>query len=221
MAEETTNPQPSLPSGAQCAPLVPAPSNLPDAYQVPLFNERHLPAGRELLSLDDDERRGKFTGEIVAKNRERYASIVRCLAEGIGIRATARAFGCSTHTVQAIRDREGLAIATEKKELSTTLGHFARMASERLVDELDRIPIAQLPVAMGIAIDKKAALDGEASAIVEHRSRREPDPEDIRAYLEGLRSGASKSAEVGSPVVSAGPEPAQLPAPQPEPEQSK
>lgn len=220
MADESTPQQPALPIGVDQQPA-PPPSNLPDTYQMPLFVERHLPAGRELLSLDDDERRGKFTGEIVARNRERYAAIVRCLAEGIGIRATARAYGCSTHTVQAIRDRERLAIASEKKELSATLGHFARMAGERLVEELDRIPIGQLPVAMGIAVDKKAALDGEASAIVEHRSRREPDPEDIRAYLETLRSAVPKSAELVSQVVSDDAPPAQLPAPEAPPEETK
>jgi hypothetical protein len=196
-------------------------SNIPNALQVDLFDESMLPAGRELLSLEEDAKRGRFTGEIVARNRERYARIVRCLAEGIGIRATARAFGCSTSTVQAIRDREGLAIGTEKKELSTKLGHFARMAGERLIEELDNIPIGQLPVAMGIALDKKAQLDGEASAIVEHRTRREPDPEDIRAYLAGLRSATPKPEELGSTVGSGDGEPAQLPAPQDEGSQSK
>jgi hypothetical protein len=124
-------------------------------------------------------------------------------------------------TIQAIRDREGLAIGTEKKELSTKLGHFARMAGERLIEELDNIPIGQLPVAMGIALDKKAQLDGEASAIVEHRTRREPDPEDIRAYLAGLRSATPKPEELGSTVGSGDGEPAQLPAPQDEGSQSK
>ena len=196
-------------------------SNLPAATQVELWDESKLPAGRELLSLDQDERSGRFTGEIVARNRERYAAIVRCLAEGVGIRATARAFGASTGTIQAIRDREGLAIGTEKKELSTKLGHFARMASERLIEELDEIPIGQLPVAMGIALDKKAALDGEASAIVEHRSTREPDPEDIRRYLEGLRSARPDPAQLASTLVSGDEPPAQEPAPEAPKEETK
>jgi hypothetical protein len=45
-------------------------SNIPNALQVDLFDESMLPAGRELLSLDQDEKRGRSTGERLARNRE-------------------------------------------------------------------------------------------------------------------------------------------------------
>lgn len=167
-------------------------SNLPSVVQEELFDPSALPAGHELLSVDEREKNGKSTGERIAKDRKKYMAIVRCLAEGIGIRQTARAFGVSSMTVMAIRDREGLAIGTEKKELSAKMAQFVRLGVERLIEEVENIPIGQLSVSVGIIQDKKALLDGDPTAIIDHRSADEAtvSADQVRDYLDRMKRAA-------------------------------
>ncbi|MDD2766005.1 MAG: hypothetical protein PHE83_18740 [Opitutaceae bacterium] len=191
-----------------------AESNLPATSQPELFRAEELPAGHELLTIEQDERAGRSTGERLARNRERYMAIVRCLAEGIGIRATARAFKVSPHTIFAIRDREAAAIATEKQELSRLMGRFVRMGVERLNEELDDIPIGQLSVSLGIVSDKKALLDGDPTVRVEERIEVALSPADLRGMLERI-----KRADPAGQVIDVAPAAEALP-PAPVDEQS-
>ncbi len=112
-------------------------SFLPAAEQEQLFKPEELPVGLDLLSIDEDERRGRFTAERVSRNRERYEAIVRGLAEGLGVRQLCRAFAVSPHTVMTIRERETARIATEKTEFSRRLARVARLAVERLEEEIE------------------------------------------------------------------------------------
>jgi hypothetical protein len=164
-------------------------SNLPSTVQDDLFDASQLPLGHELLTLEEDARSGRSTGERLAKDRARYEGIVRCLAEGIGIRRTARAFHASTQTVMAIRDKEGVSIETQKKELSKLMGHFVRISVERLIEEHEEIPIGQLSVSAGIIQDKKTLLDGDATVRVEERIEVALTPADLRGMLERLKGG--------------------------------
>lgn len=139
--------------------------------QEELFNAEELPVGRELLSLDEDERRGNFSGKIISRNREKYGRIVAALAEGLGIRQISRAFGVSPHTVQGIREREGDSIATVKEELGRRFTRISRVAAERIEEELDRnpnIPLRELSVCLGIIEDKRALVSGAPTAITGH-----------------------------------------------------
>lgn len=124
-----------------------------------------------LLDVPEEQRerleaKGEFTGErLHAQDPDRYRAIVGALAEGIGLRAIARAYKVSPNTVRAIRVREAGPIDTDKKEISHRLRQFARMASDRLVEEIDDIPIDKLPLATAIVVDKMQLLDGEATTI--------------------------------------------------------
>jgi hypothetical protein len=164
-------------------------SNLPakTEQQPELFDESALPIGHELLTIEKDEKRGRFTGEIVARNRERYAAIVRALAEGFGIRQIARAFHVSCNTIFAIRDREGHAIETEKKQLAGLMGRFVRMSVERLIEEHDQIPVGQLPVALGIVQDKRALLEGDPTVRVDERIEVAISASDLAGMLERMK----------------------------------
>lgn len=167
-------------------------SNLPAENQQEFWDESRMPIGHELLTIEQRAKSGRYTGERIARDQARYRGIVRCLSEGLGIRQTARAFHVSTHTVQAIRDREGLAIATEKKELSHLMGRFVRLSVERLIEELDAIPIGQLSVSVGIIQDKKALLDGDPTSIIDHRSADESvvSEDQVRDYLDRMKRAA-------------------------------
>ncbi len=132
---------------------------------LPLGSTADLPAS----FFADREAVGEFTGERLFTQRpEVYRAIVTCLAEGMGVRATARALKVSTNTVAAVREREGSSVETQKKETVSKLRQFARLGAERLLDEVDKIPLQSLPIAIGIAVEKAELLDGGATARVEH-----------------------------------------------------
>jgi hypothetical protein len=87
------------------------------------------------------------------------------LAEGLGLRAIARAYKVSVNTVRGIMVRETGPIDTDKKGISLSLRQFARLAVDRMIEEVDLIPIDKLPIAAAIAVDKFQVLDGEATVI--------------------------------------------------------
>ncbi len=173
-------------------------SNLPAVTQEELFSAEALPAGHELLTIDRDEQRGKFSGEVVARNRERYRSIVGALAEGIGIRQIARAYHVSPNTVFGIRDREASMIETEKKQLAGLMGRFVRMSVERLIEEHDNIPIGQLAVSTGIIQDKRSALEGDPTIRVEVTHEVAVSPADLGAMLERMKRAQPAVIEVAA-----------------------
>lgn len=141
---------------------------LPDNYRVP------------------DDPTGRSTGERVLRDRPAlYESIVRALGEGMGIRQTARALDVHTDTVAAIRDRESHRVGTLKQVTASNLRRFAAVASERLLEEVDKLAPLQLAIATGIAIDKSQLLEGQATSITEHRDtdKRIEDLDAIEAEL--------------------------------------
>ncbi|MBK8002309.1 MAG: helix-turn-helix domain-containing protein, partial [Verrucomicrobia bacterium] len=153
--------------------------------QIALFDESQLPAGRELL-LPAEEQRRRFTADMVARNQERYRAIVGAIAEGLGVRQICRAFGVSHHTVQAIRERDPQLVATEKERARGEFRQLVRLASDRLREALENDELApgQLPVALGILVDKSLALEGQPMMTV--AVRHEVDQESVRRMFESL-----------------------------------
>lgn len=142
--------------------LIEAEKRQPTLFDLP-------PEYREALEgLKEGKRAaGEFSGErLFEREPDKYRAIVAALAEGLGQRAIARAFRVSVNTVRAVMVRERGPVDTEKRVISLRLREFVRLASDRLLDEIDLIPIDKLPVALGIVADKMQLLDGEATAIV-------------------------------------------------------
>jgi len=120
----------------------------------------------------EEEGRGVFTGErLFARDPERYRTVVALLAEGLGVRAIARLLKLSTHTVQAIREREPAAIATLKQQLVSVARSTAQLCLEGLRDLLadasddtgpdsDRKAISakDRAIILGILVDKSEML---------------------------------------------------------------
>lgn len=139
---------------------------------------------------------GQFSGEQVFKSRpDVYRAVVHALGEGMGIRSIAKVFKISHHTIIAIREREGIQIATIKQRTSRDLRAFASIAAERLVEEMDSIPLQSLPVAIGIAIDKAQLLDGEATSILGKEEKR-ITPDDFNDYLKGIEAQVLETVSV-------------------------
>jgi hypothetical protein len=115
------------------------------------------------------ERRGEFTAERLMESRPTiYRALVDGLGQGLGVRQLCRAYRVSHHTVAAVMARESSTVATLKERTVATLRTFGRLAADRLLDEVDQIPIQSLPIALGIAVEKAELLAGGATSRIEH-----------------------------------------------------
>jgi hypothetical protein len=168
--------------------------------QSELFDESELPAGLEVVMPEETQRK-RFTAEQVARNQGRYREIVHAIAGGMPVRSICKAFSVSHHIVKIIREREPDLVATEKKRMSASLGHAARMGVEEFMEQVARgeVEAKVLPVAVGIFLDKKALLDGEATARVEHVSSGLPSMEEFRRLVTELPAArVTESVDLGT-----------------------
>jgi hypothetical protein len=124
--------------------------------------------GWEILTVDQDRQAGKFTAAHLAGNLAKRDAVVRALGEGMSIARVARAFGMSRNTVAVAARRFGPDIEHRKKETGALCFDVARMAVERIRDEMDDMPKASLPIIAGVLIDKGQLLSGAPTARVEH-----------------------------------------------------
>jgi hypothetical protein len=131
------------------------------------------------------ERRGEFTAERLMESRPTiYKALVDGLGQGLGVRQLCRAYRVSHHTVAAVMARESAAVATVKERTVSVLRTFGRLAADRLLDEVDQIPIQSLPIALGIAVEKAELLAGGATSRIEH-TESGPTHEDYLRMISG------------------------------------
>jgi hypothetical protein len=131
------------------------------------------------------ERRGEFTAERLMESRPTiYRAIVDGLGQGLGVRQLCRAYRVSHHTVSAVMARESQTVATLKERTVSVLRTFGRLAADRLLDEVDQIPIQSLPIALGIAVEKAELLAGGATSRIEH-TESGPTHEDYIRMISG------------------------------------
>ena len=103
-------------------------------------------------------------------------SVLAALRSGTGMVAVAQEHGLSTHTVSAIRDKAEDAdpsfnLTAWKKSTAATLSRFVSKGATKLEEQVEQIPLANLPIAIAIAIDKIQALHDQPQTVVEHRLR--------------------------------------------------
>ena len=124
-----------------------------------------------LLKLDEPETRRHYTAASLERDTAKREAICRALAEGHGLLRIAKAFGVSHHLVSALRDARPDLVAIEKKQLSGQIGRILKMTADRYEEALaaGAVPVGQIPVAFGIFSDKKSAIDGDPSLVIEHR----------------------------------------------------
>ena len=169
------------------------------------------------------EHQGEFTGERLFEQKpEVYRAIVYCLAEGFGVIRIGKLLKVSPNTVMAVRDREGQAVDIEKERLSKLYRKGARLAGERIVEDLlddeisRKIPANQKAVIVGILTEKSELLSGGATSRVAHAPTT-PVNEDFDAYLASLKpvgemekSGETNKQKADKPEIleiEANPEP--------------
>ena len=105
-------------------------------------------------------------------SEERKEAVRELLRAGRGIDEIAKLQRMSPNNVMAIKRTmpESTGLNDEFKAATVrNLKSFVQQASQKLVDELDSLHVSQIPIAMGIAIDKIQALQDQPQAVVEHR----------------------------------------------------
>jgi len=124
---------------------------------------------KDELGFEKLEATGEFTGErLLARRPEVYRAVVRMAAEGQSISATARALSVSRNTVAAVREREGISIEQEKKELLRDVRRAARLSVERAIELVPSINSAKdAAIVAAVMVDKMQLLSGEATSRVE------------------------------------------------------
>jgi transposase-like protein len=103
---------------------------------------------------------------------ERKQAVRELLRSGVSIDDIAKSQRMSPNNVMAIKRSmpESTGLNDEFKASTVrNLKSFVQQASQKLVDELDNLHVSQIPIAMGIAIDKIQALQDQPQAVVEHR----------------------------------------------------
>lgn len=135
---------------------------------IPLPDLPGIEPGWELMTVEADRTAGKYTADKLERNEALRDSVVRALAEGLSVRQVARAHSISTNLVLAASRRFGAQIETLKQSLGRDCYDVARLAVERIRDEIDQMPRASLPIVAGVMIDKGSLLTGAPTARVEH-----------------------------------------------------
>ena len=119
---------------------------------------------------------------------ERIKEMLQARTEGLGVRACARIFKMSEHTVLAIEEKYSSEVATIKKDLARDCRTAGRMAVSRMIEEMADMPKTSLPIIAGVMIDKMQVLEGEPSVITERRDASEisRDRASLNSMIEGL-----------------------------------
>ena len=106
----------------------------------------------------------------VPKERKQQAEAL--LREGKPILEIAKETKMSPNNVMAVKRSMPESTGLQDEFKATTvrnLKNFVQQASRKLVDELDNLHVSQIPIAMGIAIDKIQTLQDQPQSVVEHR----------------------------------------------------
>lgn len=107
--------------------------------------------------------------------------------QGLSAKSIAKEVGVHPTTVSAIRNQQELNGEfnhnTWKKNTAEGMATIVSSGIERLKNEINLLPVGQLPVAIAILTDKILALQDAPSVVVEHRLRVSHD--DINKLIKG------------------------------------
>src|ERR1041385_1650335 len=150
------------------------------------------------------------TGAFVSRDEALCRDICLDLLSGVSRRAIAERFGVSRNTVNAIRE-----IMESRGELEPLKREVARRLDRCVIYGLENLefalatnglPASQLSVAVGILLDKKAALEGQPTSRIEHITTRKPSHDELNAWLESLPSANPPAALQAPDSASTAPE---------------
>ena len=137
-------------------------------------------------SGDRRKPKANYTGERVKLLRpETYRRVMRLLAEPrehVSIREICRQCHVTDDTVKAIEQCEAVPIAARKQELMMQAARIAKLAADRVEDQIGDASLQQSVVAFGVMTDKVLALSGEVSTTVRHLHSFDLSDDDLIAF---------------------------------------
>jgi transposase-like protein len=125
------------------------------------------PNNGQTLTAHNSEAAQGFTAERVLRTRPKtYRAVVQLLADPhASVNQIAKLHRVSTHTVRAIRHREGQDIAERKKTLAAMLANVAELGAGRMEETIGKAGLRDAAIGTGIAVDKMLALTGQTPAV--------------------------------------------------------
>ena len=125
----------------------------------------------ELPALPEpSKRKGNYTGErLKALRPQTYRRVVELLAEPrehVSYREICRQCHVTDDTVKAVEKREAIPIAARKEALMIQAARIAKLAYDRVEDQIDDAPLPQAVVTAGVFTDKLQLLSADATARV-------------------------------------------------------
>jgi predicted Zn-ribbon and HTH transcriptional regulator len=126
--------------------------------------------GQLLSQWQRPKPKGNYTGERLKVLRpETYRRVVQLLAEPrehVSIREICRQCHVTDDTVKAVERREAISIAARKEQLMVQAARIAKLAYDRVEDQIDSAPLPQAVVTAGVFTDKLQLLSGQATPTI-------------------------------------------------------
>jgi hypothetical protein len=145
------------------------------------------------------------------RNPAAYAKIVEFLEAGHSPAGAAALTRTPLATVRKIRNLLGeVAIAAGIRATARNLTEASQLMSERLIDEVDQIPINVLPNALGVIVDRASLLSGNPSVRIEHTHVL--TPEELRKMFDALPKAKAIDVSKEKPRAASAPPHAQVKA---------
>jgi hypothetical protein len=123
--------------------------------------------GELLARLEPSKRKGNYTGErLKALRPQTYRRVMELLAEPrehVSIREICRQCHVTDDTVKAVEKREAMSIAARKQELAVQAARIAKLAYDRVEDQIDTAPLPQAVVTAGVFTDKFQLLSSDVT----------------------------------------------------------
>ena len=162
--------------------------------------------GQSQLQHDQPKPKGRYTGErLKALRPETYRRVVGLLAEPrehVSYREICRRCHVTDDTVKGVEKREAVPIAARKEQLIVQAARIAKLAYDRVEDQIDNAPLPQAVITAGVFTDKFQLLSGDATAhafnlnvklepvnIVEHFNRLHAAIDEKAAKVNQARKG--------------------------------
>jgi hypothetical protein len=113
--------------------------------------------------------------------------------EHVSIREICRQCHVTDDTVRAVEKREAVPIAARKQALMVQAARIAKLAYDRVEDQIDTAPLPQAVVTAGVFTDKLQLLSGDATARLENFNFN-MKPVDIVAEFQKLHDAIREKA---------------------------
>jgi len=171
-----------------------------------LFGEEALPV---LPAVVAAAAKWEHNGRYTLNDEVLCAEIAERVLTGLSNRAIARLLRVSRSTVRAVMFvlEERGKLGPLKQRLSRKLGYALELCVDRSIEALEdnKVPMNVLPILGGVWFDKKALIDGDPTARVEHGQAETVSIESFKAWLAELKANRG-AHEVESSAPTAIPE---------------